>query len=155
MPSKDMLESLKAMDLLRDLSSRHLEILASMATEEEFAEDEIIFREGSVGDQLYLIQQGQVALEVYASGRTRAIMLTVGPGQVLGWSSLFSEKRKTAKGRAVTPTRAIALEANKLREVCAADHDLGYIIGWRVAEIIADRLKATRMQLLDVYNPEL
>ena len=152
MITKTMLETLGTIEFLRDLEPKHLEILSSMATEVSFVEDEIVFREGSIGDQLYLIQQGQIAIEVYSSGRTGTIILTVGPGQLLGWSSLFSGKHKTAKGRAVTPTQAIAIDAKKLRAACEADHDLGYLLGWRVAEVIANRLKATRMQLLDVYT---
>jgi CRP-like cAMP-binding protein len=147
-----MLETLRSIEFLRDLESEHLETLSGMAKEVTFEEDEIIFREGSIGEQVYLIQQGQVAIEVYSSGRTGTIILTVGPGQLLGWSSFFSGKHKTAKSRAVTPTRAIAIDAPKLRAACEADHDLGYLLGWRVAEVIANRLKATRMQLLDIYT---
>lgn len=133
------------------LKPRHLDILANMATEEMFEEGDMIFYEGDQGDKLYLVEEGRISVEVNTPGRGRAVILTVGPGQLLGWSSLFPLKRKTAFGRALTPVRAIALDAKALRQACDADHDLGHAIGWLVAELIADRLKATRMQLLDIF----
>ncbi len=153
MATESVLQTLQAMEFTRDLEPRHLEKLASMATEVSFAEGETIFREGDMGDVVYLIQEGRVAVEIHVPGRGRVTVLTVGPGQLLGWSSIFPPRRKTASGRAVTPVRAIAINATQLREACQADHDLGYAILWRVAEVIADRLKATRMQLLDVFAP--
>ena len=133
------------------LEPHHLDTLAALATEEKFMEGDMIFYEGDQGEKLYLLEEGRVSVEVNMPGRGRAILLTVGPGQLLGWSSLFPLKRKTAYGRALTPVRAIALNAKELRLACEADHDLGYAIGWLIAELIADRLKATRMQLLDIF----
>ena len=153
MTSEAMVKALQAMEFLQGLERPQLEKLAAMAKEVAFAEDEVIFREGEVDNVVYLIQQGQAAIEIHTSSRSWATILTVGPGQLLGWSSLFSQMRKTAKGRAVTPTRAIALDAVQLREVCDADHELGYVIGWRLAELIANRLKATRLQLVDIFAP--
>jgi CRP/FNR family cyclic AMP-dependent transcriptional regulator len=49
-------------------------------------------------------------------------------------------------------TRAIALDGKCLREKCEKDHDLGYEIMKRFAVIIAERLEATRLQLLDIYG---
>jgi CRP-like cAMP-binding protein len=54
--------------------------------------------------------------------------------------------------RAVEVTRAIALDGKCLREKCQEDHDLGYEIMKRFALIIAERLEATRLQLMDIYG---
>jgi CRP/FNR family cyclic AMP-dependent transcriptional regulator len=153
MTSEAMVKALQRMEFLQGLEPHQVEKLAAIAREVSFAADEVIFREGEVDNVVYLILEGQTAIDIYTSGRTWATILTVGPGQLLGWSSLFTQMRKTAKGRAVAPTRAIALNAPKLREVCEADHELGYIIGWRLAELIAGRLKATRLQLVDIFAP--
>ena len=55
-------------------------------------------------------------------------ILTVGPGEVFGWSSLFLERPKTASARAVEPTTALALDANRLRALCDLDPGLGYVL---------------------------
>lgn len=153
MPSESVVAELQNMEFTRDLKPEHLEKLASLATEVEFAEGETVFREGDVGETVYLIQEGMVALDSRMRAHGRMTILTVGPGQLLGWSSLFAPMRKTASGRVVTPTRALAFDADQLKGICQTDHDLGCPLGWRVAELIAGRLKATRLQMMDIFAP--
>lgn len=151
MTSKNLLEALQAMEFTHGLEPEHLERLASMATEASFSEGEILFREGDMCDVVYLVREGQVAIRIHVPGRGRVNILTVGPGQLVGWSSLFARRHMTATGCAVAATRAIAIDADKLRAACEEDHHLGHAVVWRVAGIIAERLKATRLQLLDMF----
>jgi CRP/FNR family transcriptional regulator, cyclic AMP receptor protein len=44
------------------------------------------------------------------------------------------------------------LDGTCLREKCEIDHDFGYELTKRAAQIIMERLQATRMQLIDAYN---
>lgn len=153
MSTDAVLTALQGTEFVRGLEQRHLEQLAAMATEVNFPAGETIFREGDLSNTVYLIREGQVAVEAHVPSRGRVTLLTVGPGQLLAWSSLFPPRRKTASARTVAPTWAIAFDATRLREACQMDCELGYTLIWRVAEVIADRLKATRLQLLDVFAP--
>ena len=47
---------------------------------------------------------------------------------------------------------AIAFDGACLRGKCEADHDLGYELMQRIAQVIIERLQATRLRLLDVYG---
>ncbi len=153
MKSETLLWSLQKMEFTRGLAPRHIEKLAEMAFEATFSEGDVLYNEGDLGDILYLIEEGLVTVETYVPSRGRVTIFTVGPGQLLGWSAFFPHKRKTASSRALKATRAIAISTPQLREVCQANCDLGYAIVWRIAEVIADRLKATRLQLMDIYGP--
>jgi hypothetical protein len=51
----------------------------------------------------------------------------------------------------LTPSRALILDGERLRDCIAADHDLGYEVMTRFAGLIVERLQATRLQLLDLY----
>ena len=55
------------------------------------------------------------------------------------------------RARAVGPTRVVAFDSAALRQACDDDHDLGYLVFRRLTNIIAGRLSATRLQLLDMY----
>ncbi len=48
----------------------------------------------------------------------------------------------------------LALDASKLRNVSEKDYVLGCVFDWRLAEVIAGRLRATRLQLLDIFAHE-
>jgi CRP-like cAMP-binding protein len=146
-------KALQELAFTRDMTPEQTEKLAELAFEVSFPEDFTIFRETDAGELLYLIREGQVALYVSVPGQGRKTILTLGPGQILGWSSLFPSGRKTASARTVTATEALAFNAAQLREAMDADTDLGYAILWRVADVVASRLKATRLQLLDIFAP--
>ena len=151
MTAEFILKSFEELEIARDLTPEQIETLASMAFEVSFSEDQVIFREADVGELLYIIVDGQAAIDIFVPGQGRTTVLTVGPGQLLGWSSLFPSGRKTAGARTTTPTTAIAVNAAQLREAMQADHDLGCALLWRISEVIAGRLKATRLQLLDIF----
>jgi len=76
----------------------------------------------------------------------------VGPGEVLGWSWLFPPHEWYYNARAVRETKAIALDARRLRERIERDPGLGYELMKRFSAIMLNRLEATRMQLMDIYD---
>ncbi len=64
----------------------------------------------------------------------------------------FPPYRWHFSAKALEVTRAIALDGVCLRNKCVEDHDLGYELMSRIAQTIIQRLQATRLQLLDVYQ---
>lgn len=149
-----ILTILRSTELTHDMETNHLRKLASIASEVEFAEDEVIYEAGEVGKAVYLIETGEVVIEMDAPGVGPVKVLTVGPGQLFGWSSLFPAERKTARARAVQPTRAVAIDANRLRALWQTDHGLEYAIIRRATRVMADRIKATRQQLVKALAGE-
>ena len=133
---------------LSGLGDRHLDLLVGCASNVRFDEGQFILREGEEANQFYLIRHGKVALEVSALGRGPIIILTLGEGEVLGWSWLVPPYRWRFDARAVELTRAIVLDGRCLRTKSEEDHDLGYELLKRFAHIIEKRLAATIMQLL-------
>ena len=130
----------------------HVDRLASMAFEVKFKQDEFIFREGDESGFFYLLLSGKVALEVQAPARTFRIQV-VGEGEELGWSSLLSPARKCFQARCLEPVTALAFDGVRLRGACDADSEFGYCLMKNVLGVVAERLQATRLQLLDVFKP--
>lgn len=149
-----VLTTLRTMPFTQGMDSHQIKKLASLAVEVKFAPDEVIFREGDEAKAIYLIEEGQIALESHVAGRGLVTMLLLGPGELLGWSSLFPPRRKTSNARATQPTWAIAIDTEKLQEACQTDHQMETVIIRRVADVIAERLKATRQHLLDNLTTE-
>jgi hypothetical protein len=67
---------------------------------------------------------------------------------VLGWSWLFPPYFWHFNARAVEPTDAFFLNAPPLRAECESDHELGYELIKRIAQVMLKRLQAIRWQLL-------
>jgi len=128
------------------------ERLAEIATPVQWNAGEMVYREGDPGSPLYLVEEGLVAIELVVPGRGPITILTVGPGDVFGWSSLFYQRPKTNGARALVPTRALALDTARLRALCDGDPGFGYAMTRRILQVVSQRLKATRIQLIDVFK---
>lgn len=112
----------------------------------------LLLAEGQEADTLYLIRRGEVALEVWAPGRGTLVIETLGEGQVVGWSWLLPPYRWHFDVRARNRVVALSIDASCLREKAEADPRFGYELMKRFAEVIVDRLQATRFRLLDLYS---
>jgi CRP/FNR family transcriptional regulator, cyclic AMP receptor protein len=132
-----------------------IRLICDCAKEACFAAGEVIFHQGDEANRFYLLEKGRVALEVFTPERGVVTIQTLGSGEVLGASWLFPPYLWTYEARASEPTRAIAFNAGCLRGACEEDHDLGYELMKRFAQLLVQRLTAARLQLLDVYaNPD-
>jgi CRP/FNR family cyclic AMP-dependent transcriptional regulator len=134
------------------LEERYLQLLTGCAANVRFESGQVIFREGEEANQFYLIRQGKVTVELFAPERGAMTILTVGEGEVLGWSWLVPPYRWSFDARAIESTRALALDGKCLRGKSEKDHDLGFELLKRIALVMEERLRATRLQLLNVYE---
>jgi CRP-like cAMP-binding protein len=138
--------------LLRGLDGYQLRQLAQCASPTSFASGQCIFHEGDAANQFYILTHGQVALQIAVPARGAITIQTLGAEDVLGWSWLYPPYRWHFDACTLTLVRAIAFDAQILRELCEQDHDLGYELVKRFAHIMFERLQATRLQLLDIYG---
>jgi CRP/FNR family transcriptional regulator, cyclic AMP receptor protein len=134
------------------MPKEHLDLIVGCASNVRIEAGQFVLREGEEANHFYLIRHGKVSLEVYAPGRKPLTILTLGEGEVLGWSWLVPPYRWRFDARALEMTRAIALDGKCLREKCDKDHDLGYELIKRFSVIMVEHLQATRFQLLNVYE---
>ena len=136
----------------RELARPDLHLLVGCASNVVFEAGKFIFREGEDANSFYLIRQGKVALEAVTPERHSVIVQTLGKGEVLGWSWLVPPYHWCFDAKAVDLTRAIALNGKCLREKCDENPRLGYELLKGFARIMAERLQAARMQMLDIYG---
>jgi CRP-like cAMP-binding protein len=134
------------------LEERHIQLITGCARNVRFDEGSVIFREGEDANEFYLIREGLVSVEVIVPHKGSTTVQTVSVGEVLGWSWLFPPYRWHFQARTQKATLALAFDGKCLRAKCEAEHDLGYELLKRFSHVIADRLDATRIQLLDVYG---
>jgi CRP/FNR family cyclic AMP-dependent transcriptional regulator len=148
-------EMLQEIPFLSEMQPEHLKEIAEIANLRELPAGAIVFREGDLANYLYLVMSGNVSLEFCAAGAGCKQILTLGPGELLGWSALFNQSRYTARARIVQPTRLLEIEVSHLTEMCHRDYQFGYELMRRTALALARRLSATRMQLVNTYDPQL
>ncbi len=133
------------------LESYYTGLLTGCASNVRFHAGVYIFKEGEPADNFYLIRSGKVALEILPPHNRPINVETLTEGEILGWSWLLPPYIWSFHAHALQETRAIALDGKCLRSKCEQNHDLGYEVLKRFGQIMARRLQATRIQLLDMY----
>ncbi|HUK70191.1 MAG TPA: cyclic nucleotide-binding domain-containing protein [Streptosporangiaceae bacterium] len=111
-----------------------------------------LFDEGGTADRCWLIEAGQVALDLHVPGDGPVIIETLGRGDVVGWSWLFPPFEWLLGGVTMQPTQAFELDGRAVRAMCEADSVLGHELTRRMVTVVVRRLQATRIRLLDVYG---
>jgi CRP/FNR family transcriptional regulator, cyclic AMP receptor protein len=146
------LAALRHHPFVLEFESRHVERLAAMAHDVRFDRNQVIFREGDDCSEFYLIVSGLVALEIAAPGHTFRVQ-TLFAGDELGWSALLMGSGKHFQARALERVDALAFEGADVLAACREDTAFGFAFMQRLLSVVAERLQATRLQLLDMYSP--
>ncbi len=134
------------------LDAAYLDLVAGCASNAHFAAGEYLFHEGNAADYFYLVRSGRVRLETAVPGRGPVVLETARAGEVIGWSWLFPPYLWHLDAIAIESLRATVFDGKCLRGKCEENHDFGYELAMRSAQIMMQRLHATRLQLLDVYG---
>ncbi|HEY8167370.1 MAG: cyclic nucleotide-binding domain-containing protein [Candidatus Limnocylindrales bacterium] len=114
--------------------------------------DHELTREGELTTELDVVISGRVALQLRVPGRSRATILTVEPGDIVGWSAVVPPYRATSTAVTVGVVKALAVDAVALRDALRADDALAASLYPRLLESVARRLQGTRLQLLDLFS---
>ena len=155
--SQSLFALIKEQPFFKGLHAQQLQLLAASAMEMKFETGATIFEEGSPANRFYLILTGRVELSAEMEDRNVIPVQTLGPGDDLGWSWLFPPFSMHFTARALEPITTIFFYGTRLREQCEQDHELGFQIMSRVAEVATQSLRATQrrlMQYIDKNIPE-
>ncbi|MBL7070745.1 MAG: cyclic nucleotide-binding domain-containing protein [Candidatus Omnitrophica bacterium] len=147
---KDLEAILKEHPFFKGLDQKHLEFIAGCGNNVAFKDGDIILKEGQDADKFYIIRQGKVA--IFIAHPSSITIQTIKEGDILGWSWLIPPHKYRFSARALEDTRAVALDGKCLKAKCEENHELGYNLLKSLVDVLAGRLEATRIQLLDIYN---
>jgi CRP-like cAMP-binding protein len=151
----ELIDTLRGIRFLHDMGQMRLEQIAKIARLRDFQQGDVVFRQGEAAQHIYLVAWGNVSLEICAAGAGCKPILTLGPGELVGWSSVLEQTCYTARARAVEKTRLAEINVAQLLTMFSHDPQFGYELMHRTALALAKRLSATRMQLLNVYGDQL
>jgi len=136
-----------------DFSDEERARLVPLARVAVYEPDTYLLQEGQPATAFYLIVEGLVSIEVFVPGHGPRPLQTVEGGSAVGWSWMLAPSRWEFDARALQRTTALVLDAEQLRQLFNEDCCLGLRLVHRLLFLVAERLKAARLQLLDLYGP--
>ncbi len=138
--------------LLQALDAEQQARIAAIAEEEHLPAGTVVFREGDPSGEVYVVLEGRVSLSMRVERRGEQLILTFGPGELLGWSGFRSNGRRVATARTLESSSLLRLPSSAVRRLCDEDHDIGFALMKRAFAEVTTRLEETRLQLLDMFR---
>ena len=151
-PEPRLDENLAAAWLTHSLSAHTRIKLAELGQLESISAGEVIVREGEPSDYLAIVLEGRVGLRVRVPERGQVTIMTVEPGDVVGWSAVVPPYRATSTAVALVDSELAHFDGPALRETLKADPELAAELLPMLLIAVARRLEGTRLQLLDLFS---
>ena len=141
-PEMDRIQFLKTVPFFNELSGWQLRRVSEIVFERTYEAGELIFEQDQPGAALFLIIQGQVAVEMYQDHEPTTLAV-LGKGAFFGEMALLDESPRSASARCVERTQTLALYRNDLSRLIHTDPQTACHIYRALARIVGDRLRTT------------
>ncbi|MBI4949723.1 MAG: cyclic nucleotide-binding domain-containing protein [Deltaproteobacteria bacterium] len=125
------------LDVVRKVRSRALK------------EGECLFREGDPGDSIFLVAEGEVAVEGSAKDSSRVRLATLKEGSIFGEFGFFSGSKRASDVRAVKDSVILEITKAEIEEIIKTHERVSSILFDFYKERVVDRL----MALSEIFKP--
>jgi CRP-like cAMP-binding protein len=103
---------LRQVELFAGAPGRMLAGVAAVAVEVDVPEDALVLEQGDLGHTLYVVLEGDMAVEVNGQ-----VIATLGPGAVVGELAILVPEARSATVRALSPGRLLSIDKSAVDEL--------------------------------------
>lgn len=152
MSGEEILQALKQCGLFTELSDEELSPIARLGAVEHFSAGEIVYRQGDRGRKLYILSEGQVALQRHyeiEGGRQAekvVYILRESPNRRLmgSWSKLVGEEHiQMCTARCLKPTKLVSFDSTSLKDLIARRPEMRIKLLEKLVLILRERLESS------------
>jgi CRP-like cAMP-binding protein len=151
----DIIALLQTVPIFLDLKPFQLARLATAMSVEDLEPGIQLITEGDSLDFTYIILEGDMLVQAYVPSCGNIETSHLGPLDICGWSALTPiVRQRTGTVTTVTFCRVLKMDSRILIPICEEDHDIGFCIYRRVANVAARTFLTTRLQLMNLIVKE-
>ena len=143
------IDAIRTMEFFRHSAEEALQRLSEISRLVEFQPRSDIFHEYDRASDVFFVVEGKISLAICAPEVGCRKLMEIGPGELVGWSPIVGRDRFSDTASTLAPTTAIVIPSDKLLALCREQPKFGFEFMHRVAHVVAERLGATRIQLLE------
>jgi CRP-like cAMP-binding protein len=142
------LRTLQTLLLFSELTLREVAIVDAVLHRRNYLAGEVIFDEGDVGQTVYILLEGEVA--ICRQGRPDDGQLArLGPDEFFGELGLLGDSVRTAQARAATDCRLLVLFRNDFEGLMHSDLRVAHKIGRQLLRHLGQRLREMGLKVGD------
>lgn len=123
--------------------------MANLFKRESREAGEVIIEEGSLGQALYLVQEGRVKV-FKGESHSREEIADLGPGELFGEMSLIENELTSASVVAAQPTTLLTIKRPDFENLLDRDKNIALKIYRTFCNTLSERLRRTSQELSDL-----
>ena len=145
-------ESVPISEIMDGLTEKQKQKMRNLGRSETYEQNAVICNEGDESRKLYIVEEGQVAVQSELGKGMRIPIIIVSEGQAFGWSVLVPPHKLTATVTASSKTKILAIEREPLLSLMHTDPSLGLTIMQNIAGIISSRLRNLEQEMVGLVQ---
>ncbi len=146
------MDALKVSRLGAELSDPEARTLAENLVFRDLQTDEILVKEGTSDNHLYVVVRGALGVVRNAGMGERVTLLTLTAGDLVGELSFIDETPHYASLIAITPTRVFGLEREKLESLLVGHPEIVYRVMRAIVRTVHEIQRRISMQAVELTN---
>lgn len=144
--------ALKSIEIFKELQGDEFDTLRSVMKAREYREGEVLFNQHDEGNELYIVEEGTVAIEVQLPDGKKLEISTIGEGNFFGEMSIFEDAPRSATCTTKAPSKLLHLHKRDFFGLVQDRPLIAAKIMYRMLNITASRLKNTDNFLSDMVQ---
>ncbi len=141
--------------LFRGLTPAQYNLIQDMVAVWHYVWNDRIFKQGEAASTIYVVLDGEVQIRYKPHDGPDLEVATIYPNGIFGWSAALGHPLYTSSASAACNVRVLAINGVRLRCICQEQPEMGVLILGRMAEVVADRLRTTREQIVQLLSSEM
>ena len=134
---------LRKMPLFRHLIYKEILRVLNVTQVREYAPGEEIIKEGTTGDEMFVLLRGKIRLH-----KNDAFITHLEPGSHIGEMALIDQRQpRSASATAEERSRVLILSRRDFYEIIRKEPQLSTKLLWAFTQVLADRLRKTTAEL--------
>lgn len=134
---------LQSVPLFATMTLEQLEAIHRCLSEQHYTLGEMIFAQGDVGDEMYIVVEGEVEILMKTETADPFLLSRVGPGSYFGEMSVLDNEPRSAGARVSQDARLLVLKGEQLKELVYVMPEIAFTI----FRVLSQRLRRSDKRL--------
>ena len=135
---------LRTMDIFENLPAEEIEKIARLLRERRLAENDVLCRQGEMGDAMFIVTGGRIRLSTQDPTGNEKVLTYFTDGQFFGEMALLTGAPRSATAMAASESRVLVLQRQDFDELLSSHAE----IMREMLKIISQRTVQTNQQLM-------
>jgi diguanylate cyclase (GGDEF)-like protein len=143
---------LRTIEIFNGLTDEELQVVESTMTTRSFDAHQTLFLEGDEGDELYIVEEGEIAISVALQNGEHIVISTIKSGNFFGEMSIFEQAPRSATCYTTSASTLLILRSSDFDTLLKNHPDIATKIMYRMLNITTARLGNTGRFLSDMVQ---